>query len=208
MFWPPPAPLALTWPPPLRPQAYEKRFPTCPQIPVFLGSEVLRESRSADGAVHVVERSCRLRVEAPRLLRKVGAEGVPGEPGPRGGGARTGVGAGRRGPGTGGGVQAWGHACVSAWSRFWTGGLPGPGERRAGGAGLRLGIVWRTRANRESQGPGGGGKGLESGSRRVGWRRAGDQGSASPGIPRIQSSRDLGWAGGQGETPGFPGVRG
>ncbi|XP_006874960.1 PREDICTED: SEC14-like protein 5 [Chrysochloris asiatica] len=51
--------------------AYEKRFPTCPQIPVFLGSEVLSESHSADGAVHVVERSCRLRVEAPRLLRKI-----------------------------------------------------------------------------------------------------------------------------------------
>ncbi|XP_006190113.2 SEC14-like protein 5 [Camelus ferus] len=51
--------------------AYEKRFPTCPQIPVFLGSEVLSEFRSADGAVHVVERSCRLRVEAPRLLRKI-----------------------------------------------------------------------------------------------------------------------------------------
>ncbi|XP_058426095.1 SEC14-like protein 5 [Diceros bicornis minor] len=51
--------------------AYEKRFPSCPQIPVFLGSEVLREARSADGAVHVVERSCRLRVEAPRLLRKI-----------------------------------------------------------------------------------------------------------------------------------------
>ncbi|XP_010642438.1 SEC14-like protein 5 [Fukomys damarensis] len=51
--------------------AYEKRFPTCPQIPVFLGSEVLRESHSPDGAVHVVERSCRLRVDAPRLLRKV-----------------------------------------------------------------------------------------------------------------------------------------
>lgn len=56
----------------LPPQAYEKRFPTCPQIPVFLGSEILRESRSPDGAVHVVERSCRLRVDAPRLLRKVG----------------------------------------------------------------------------------------------------------------------------------------
>ncbi|XP_062956727.1 SEC14-like protein 5 [Cynocephalus volans] len=51
--------------------AYEKRFPTCPQIPVFLGSEVLRESRSPDGALHVVERSCRLRVDAPRLLRKI-----------------------------------------------------------------------------------------------------------------------------------------
>ncbi|XP_040829327.1 SEC14-like protein 5 [Ochotona curzoniae] len=57
--------------------AYEKRFPTCPQIPVFLGSEILRESRSPDGAVHVVERSCRLRVDAPRLLRKiVGVEHV------------------------------------------------------------------------------------------------------------------------------------
>ncbi|XP_008844818.1 SEC14-like protein 5 [Nannospalax galili] len=51
--------------------AYEKRFPTCPLIPVFLGSEVLREWRSADGAVHTVERSCRLRVDAPRLLRKI-----------------------------------------------------------------------------------------------------------------------------------------
>ena len=91
--------MALTWPPPIRPQAYEKRFPTCPQIPVFLGSEVLRESRSADGAVHVVERSCRLRVEAPRLLRKVGAEGSLEKRGPRGGGA------GRRGPGTGAGFR-------------------------------------------------------------------------------------------------------
>lgn len=38
----------------LCPQAYEKRFPTCPLIPVFLGSEVLGEWRSADGAVHTV----------------------------------------------------------------------------------------------------------------------------------------------------------
>ncbi|XP_029400465.1 SEC14-like protein 5 isoform X2 [Mus pahari] len=51
--------------------AYEKRFPTCPLIPVFLGSEVLCEWRSTDGAVHTVERSCRLRVDAPRLLRKI-----------------------------------------------------------------------------------------------------------------------------------------
>lgn len=65
--------------PALCPQAYEKRFPTCPLIPVFLGSEVLGEWRSADGAVHTVERSCRLRVDAPRLLRKVGTElGSPG----------------------------------------------------------------------------------------------------------------------------------
>ncbi|XP_012587115.1 PREDICTED: SEC14-like protein 5 [Condylura cristata] len=31
--------------------AYEKRFPTCPHIPVFLGSDVLRESRSLVGRI-------------------------------------------------------------------------------------------------------------------------------------------------------------
>lgn len=135
MFWPPRPPWRSPAPPAPPPQAYEKRFPTCPQIPVFLGSEVLRESRSADGAVHVVERSCRLRVEAPRLLRKVGAEGVPGEPGtPRRRGRHRG-GAWRAETWDRGGVQAWGHVCVGAWSAFWTGGLPGPGEGRARGLG-------------------------------------------------------------------------
>uniref|UniRef100_A0A8C3MTI8 Uncharacterized protein n=1 Tax=Geospiza parvula TaxID=87175 RepID=A0A8C3MTI8_GEOPR len=51
--------------------AYEKRFPTCPEIPVFLGSEILHESRSEDGAIHVIERSCKLNVDAPRLLKKI-----------------------------------------------------------------------------------------------------------------------------------------
>ncbi|XP_073218649.1 SEC14-like protein 5 isoform X3 [Lepidochelys kempii] len=51
--------------------AYEKRFPTCPEIPVFLGSEILQESKSDDGAVHIVERSCKLNVDAPRLLKKI-----------------------------------------------------------------------------------------------------------------------------------------
>ncbi|XP_074866779.1 SEC14-like protein 5 isoform X2 [Carettochelys insculpta] len=51
--------------------AYEKRFPTCPEIPVFLGSEILQESKSDDGAVHIVERSCKLNVDAPRLLKKM-----------------------------------------------------------------------------------------------------------------------------------------
>ncbi|RLV94057.1 hypothetical protein DV515_00013252 [Chloebia gouldiae] len=53
-------------------QAYEKRFPTCPEIPVFLGSEILHESKSEDGAIHVIERSCKLNVDAPRLLKKAG----------------------------------------------------------------------------------------------------------------------------------------
>nr|XP_056722465.1 SEC14-like protein 5 [Euleptes europaea] len=51
--------------------AYEKRFPTCPEIPVFLGSEILRESKSEDGAIHITERSCKLNVDAPRLLKKI-----------------------------------------------------------------------------------------------------------------------------------------
>ena len=52
-------------------QAYEKRFPTCKMIPVFLGSDILNEYKSEDGAVHVVERRCRLNVDAPYLLKKV-----------------------------------------------------------------------------------------------------------------------------------------
>lgn len=52
-------------------QAYERRFPTCPMIPVFLGSDTVMEYKSEDGAVHVIERRCRLNVEAPYLLKKV-----------------------------------------------------------------------------------------------------------------------------------------
>lgn len=57
--------------------AYEKRFPTCKMIPVFLGSEILSQSVSDDSAVHVVERRCFLAVDAPYLLKKiVGVEQV------------------------------------------------------------------------------------------------------------------------------------
>ena len=52
-------------------QAYEKRFPTCKMIPVFLGSDIINEYKSEDGAVHRVERRCRLNVDAPYLLKKV-----------------------------------------------------------------------------------------------------------------------------------------
>jgi hypothetical protein len=52
-------------------QAYEKRFPTCHMIPVFLGSDIISEYKSDDGAEHTVERRCRLAVEAPYLLKKV-----------------------------------------------------------------------------------------------------------------------------------------
>ncbi|XP_078348702.1 SEC14-like protein 1 isoform X2 [Oculina patagonica] len=52
-------------------RAYEKRFPTCHMIPVFLGSEILSEYKSEDGAVHNVERRCKLDVDAPYLLKKI-----------------------------------------------------------------------------------------------------------------------------------------
>ncbi|XP_067128421.1 SEC14-like protein 1 isoform X1 [Centruroides vittatus] len=51
--------------------AYEKRFPTCKMIPVFLGSDILSEYKSEDGAVYIIERRCKLNVEAPYLLKKI-----------------------------------------------------------------------------------------------------------------------------------------
>ncbi|XP_012937593.1 SEC14-like protein 1 [Aplysia californica] len=51
--------------------AYEKRFPTCKMIPVFLGSDIMHEFKSKDGAEHIVERRCKLNVDAPYLLRKL-----------------------------------------------------------------------------------------------------------------------------------------
>ncbi|KAK7501943.1 hypothetical protein BaRGS_00006695 [Batillaria attramentaria] len=40
-------------------------------IPVFLGSEVIKEEKSEDGSRHFVERRCRLAVDAPYLLKKI-----------------------------------------------------------------------------------------------------------------------------------------
>uniref|UniRef100_A0A6I8SSH8 SEC14-like lipid binding 5 n=1 Tax=Xenopus tropicalis TaxID=8364 RepID=A0A6I8SSH8_XENTR len=51
--------------------AYERRFPTCPLIPMFVGSDLMNEYKSEDGAVHIVERRCKLDVDAPRLLKKI-----------------------------------------------------------------------------------------------------------------------------------------
>lgn len=52
-------------------QAYERRFPTCPQIPVFVGCEVMLDEESKDGAIRTTERRCKLNVEAPYILKKV-----------------------------------------------------------------------------------------------------------------------------------------
>ncbi|XP_026773037.3 SEC14-like protein 1 isoform X2 [Pangasianodon hypophthalmus] len=51
--------------------AYERRFPSCPLIPIFVHSDIISESQSEDGATHVIERRCTLDVEAPRLLKRI-----------------------------------------------------------------------------------------------------------------------------------------
>ncbi|XP_071448001.1 SEC14-like protein 1 isoform X2 [Hetaerina americana] len=51
--------------------AYLRRFPTCSLIPVFVGSEILADCTSNDGAETVTERRCKLNVEAPYLLKKM-----------------------------------------------------------------------------------------------------------------------------------------
>lgn len=52
-------------------QAYERRFPTCHLIPMFVASDVVDEDTSEDGSTHRVERRCALDVDAPRLLKRV-----------------------------------------------------------------------------------------------------------------------------------------
>ncbi|XP_067860304.1 SEC14-like protein 1 [Heptranchias perlo] len=51
--------------------AYERRFPTCPLIPMFVGSDITSEYKSEDETVHILERRCKLDVDAPRLLKKI-----------------------------------------------------------------------------------------------------------------------------------------
>uniref|UniRef100_A0A674A503 SEC14 like lipid binding 1 n=1 Tax=Salmo trutta TaxID=8032 RepID=A0A674A503_SALTR len=54
-----------------KPIAYERRFPTCHLIPMFVDSEVLEETESEDGSIHQVQRRCKLDVDAPRLLKRI-----------------------------------------------------------------------------------------------------------------------------------------
>ncbi|XP_030915798.1 SEC14-like protein 1 isoform X2 [Geospiza fortis] len=51
--------------------AYERRFPTCPLIPMFVASDTVSEYKSEDEAIHVIERRCKLDIDAPRLLKKI-----------------------------------------------------------------------------------------------------------------------------------------
>lgn len=57
-------------PPPLS-QAYERRFPTCHLIPMFVASYIVNEETSEDGSTQKIERRCALDVDAPRLLKRV-----------------------------------------------------------------------------------------------------------------------------------------
>uniref|UniRef100_A0A7N8XVW9 SEC14-like protein 1 n=1 Tax=Mastacembelus armatus TaxID=205130 RepID=A0A7N8XVW9_9TELE len=51
--------------------AYERRFPTCHLIPMFVASDVVDEETSEDGSTHKIERRCALDVDAPRLLKRI-----------------------------------------------------------------------------------------------------------------------------------------
>jgi len=51
--------------------AYLKRFPKCDLIPIFLGCDVISEYESPDKSIYMIERKCRLNVDAPRLLKRV-----------------------------------------------------------------------------------------------------------------------------------------
>ncbi|XP_030645974.1 SEC14-like protein 1 [Chanos chanos] len=51
--------------------AYERRFPKCHLIPVFVDSVIVNEQQSEDGAVRVIERRCTVDVDAPRLLKRI-----------------------------------------------------------------------------------------------------------------------------------------
>ncbi|CAM4420040.1 unnamed protein product [Leuciscus chuanchicus] len=51
-------------------QAYDKRFPNCPLIPMFVNSDIISECHSEDGATQVIERRCTVDKEAPRLLKR------------------------------------------------------------------------------------------------------------------------------------------
>lgn len=41
---------------------------------MFVDSDTVSEFKSEDGAIHVIERRCKLDIDAPRLLKKVAGE--------------------------------------------------------------------------------------------------------------------------------------
>lgn len=53
------------------PQAYERRFPKCPQMPIVLDCTILKEDEKDGGAVRHTSRRCKLAVDAPYLFKKL-----------------------------------------------------------------------------------------------------------------------------------------
>ncbi|XP_026738905.1 protein real-time isoform X2 [Trichoplusia ni] len=51
--------------------AYERRFPSCPQIPVVVECVITEDSWTADNSQRLTTRRCQLNVEAPYLLKKM-----------------------------------------------------------------------------------------------------------------------------------------
>lgn len=45
---------------------------------MFVDSDTVSEFKSEDGAIHVIERRCKLDIDAPRLLKKVAVEASRG----------------------------------------------------------------------------------------------------------------------------------
>ena len=50
--------------------AYDKRFPTCPDIPQIVSSEILKNITTPDGNITTIERKFVIKVDLPRLLKR------------------------------------------------------------------------------------------------------------------------------------------
>ncbi|XP_037958473.1 protein real-time [Teleopsis dalmanni] len=58
-------------------KAYERRFPTCPQMPIVLDCQVISDEELDNGAKRNTSRRCTLAVEAPYIFKKlIGVEVV------------------------------------------------------------------------------------------------------------------------------------
>ncbi|KAH8415142.1 hypothetical protein KR215_005415 [Drosophila sulfurigaster] len=52
-------------------KAYERRFPTCPQMPIVLDCEVIKDECLENGAKRNTSRRCKLAVDAPYIFKKL-----------------------------------------------------------------------------------------------------------------------------------------
>ncbi|XP_017048396.1 protein real-time [Drosophila ficusphila] len=51
--------------------AYERRFPTCPQMPIVLDCEVIKDETLENGSRRNTSRRCKLAVDAPYIFKKL-----------------------------------------------------------------------------------------------------------------------------------------